>query len=216
MVDFILEKDQIIRNRIFKKHLFKALNKLIENIIFNFKLFRKDVDVNEVQCDCLSFLMTKIEKFDTNNGARAFSYFGTIAKHYLMGENRFTHKMAKNNLDIDENIDEASERPENVFELNIEDDTHKTVNNFVFEETIKKLEDEMNKPKILLNDKKVAEAIVYIFKNHDQIGTYNKNLVYHLLKERTGLQTKEITYSLGRLKNVYKHFKIDLLKRRTK
>ncbi len=53
---------------------------------------------------------------------------------------------------------------------------------------------------------------MFIFKNHDQIGTYNKNLVYHLLKERTGLQTKEITYSLGRLKNIYKNFKLDLLK----
>ncbi len=212
MIDFIKEEDYVKKDRIFKKYLHKSLIKLIENIIFNFKLFRSDVEIDELQDDCLSFIITKIDKFDIHNGAKAFSYFGTIAKHYLMGEKRISYKMTKTNLDIDENIDEASEKPENIYEINIEDDHYKNVNNLIFEETIKKLESEMLKPKMLLNDKKVAEAIVFIFKNHDQIGTYNKNLVYHLLKERTGLQTKEITYSLGRLKNIYKNFKLDLLK----
>ena len=33
-----------LRNKIFKKSIEKPLNRLIENIIFNFKLFRQDVD----------------------------------------------------------------------------------------------------------------------------------------------------------------------------
>ena len=74
------------------------------------------------------------------------------------------------------------------------------------------LKEEMKKPKMLLNDKKVAEAIIYIFENHDMLKIYNKNLVYHLLKERTGLQTKEITYSLSRFKSFYRFFKQDFLK----
>jgi hypothetical protein len=97
--------------------------------------------------------------------------------------------------------------------MNLEEEEEiKDTNAIVFDEIIAKLKEEMKKPKMLLNDKKVAEAIVYIFENHDMLRIYNKNLVYHLLKERTGLQTKEITYSLSRFKSFYRFFKQDFLK----
>jgi hypothetical protein len=54
------------------------------------------------------------------------------------------------------------------------------------------------------NDQKVGDAIVQIFKNHEIIGVYNKNQVYQLIKESTGLETKDITYSLHRFRVSYK------------
>ncbi len=165
---------------------------MVENIIFTYKLFRTDVEVKELQGDCMSFLATKLTKYDPNTGAKAFAYLGTIAKHYLMGEKRSAYKMTKSNLDIDEKVDEASALPENNYELK-DDEEVKDTNSLVFEGIVNRLKDEMKKPKILSNDKKVAEAIVFIFENHDMLKVYNKNLIYHLLKERTGLQTKEIT-----------------------
>jgi len=50
-------------------------------------------------------------------------------------------------------------------------------------------------------------TIIYIFKNHELLDVYNKNMLYYLMKERSGLQNKELTYSVGRLKIVYKNFK---------
>jgi hypothetical protein len=128
-----------------------------------------------------------------------------------MGEKRNAYKMTKANLDIDEKVDEASALPENNYELKDGEEV-KDTNSLVFEGIISKLKEEMKKPKMLPNDKKVAEAIVYIFENHDMLKVYNKNLVYHLLKERTMLQTKEITYSLSRFKSYYKIFKHDFIK----
>ena len=81
------------------------------------------------------------------------------------------------------------------------------VNNVVFREIIKKLELELLNPKVLPNDKKVMEAIIFIFNRHEVINIYNKNLLYHLIKERTDLQAKEITYSLTRIRSMYKDFK---------
>ncbi len=81
------------------------------------------------------------------------------------------------------------------------------VNLSVFESIILKLEEDIKKPKMLPNDKKVGEAIVYIFRNHVILEAYNKNKLYLFLKERTGLQTKDITYSLGRFKKEYEIFK---------
>lgn len=211
IVEFLEETDQITKDRIFSKDIYNPLKKLVESIIFTFKLFRADVDIRELQVDCMSFLITKISKYDHTTGAKAYAYLGTIAKHYLMGEKRNAHKMTKSNLDIDENVDEASSLPENNYELK-DDEEVKETNSLVFDGIIFKLKEEMKKPKMIPNDKKVAEAIIYIFENHDLLKVYNKNLIYHLLKERTGMQTKEITYSLSRFKSFYKIFKHDFIK----
>ena len=210
IIKFLQETDEIEKNKIFSKYIYKSLKKLIENIIFTYKLFRLDVDIVEIQADCMSFLITKIEKYDHTTGAKAYAYLGTIAKHYLMGEKRISYKMAKTTVDIGESVDEASSKPENNY--SIEDMEAIEKDSGLFEEIIQKLEEELKRPKMIPNDKKVAEAIIWIFKNHEMLKVYNKNLIYHLIKERTGLQTKEITYSLSRFKKYYEGFKQDFLK----
>lgn len=211
IVRFLQETDPLIKDKIFSEEIHNPLKKLVENIIFTYKLFRMDIEVKDIQVDCMSFLMTKLSKYDHTTGAKAFAYLGTIAKHYLMGEKRNSYKVINANLDIDEHIDRAGSLPENNYILKDGDEV-KDTNSLVFDGIISKLKEEMKKPKMLPNDKKVAEAIVYVFENHDILKVYNKNLVYHLLKERTGLQTKEITYSLSRFKSSYKIFKHDFLK----
>ncbi len=205
VIDYISTQDSDEKNLIFSKLLYKPLNKLIENIIFTYKLFRSDVDVKELQADCMGFLITKIDKFNPKTGAQAFSYLGTIAKHYLMGGKREAYKYTKSNSDIDESIEEVSRKPENTYTIDKEENVD--INIAVFENIILKLEEDIKKPKMLPNDKKVGEAIVYIFKNHLMLEAYNKNKLYLFLKERTGLQTKDITYSLGRFKKEYEIFK---------
>lgn len=210
IVDFINEKDNLKRDVIFRKQLYKPLKKLIENIIFTYKLFRVDVEIRELQEDCMSFLITKMDRYDPSKGARAFAFFGTIAKHYLMGEKKISYKNIQTNLSLEgQSIEVVLIEVEENKEVEKESDN---VNVIVFNEIVEKLEKELDNPKILSNDKKVMEAIVYIFKRHEVINIYNKNLLYHLIKERTDLQTKEITYSLTRLRDYYKTFKQDFLK----
>jgi hypothetical protein len=159
----------------------------------------------------MSFLITKMDRYDPSKGARAFAFFGTIAKHYLMGEKKISYKNIQTNLSLEDQSVEFTL-------IDIEEDKEvekesENVNVIVFNEIVEKLEKELDNPKILSNDKKVMEAIVYIFKRHEVINIYNKNLLYHLIKERTDLQPKEITYSLTRLRDYYKIFKQDFLKK---
>ena len=212
VVDYINSNDPEEKNKIFSKYLYKPLNKLIENIIFTYKLFRSDVDVKEIQADCMGFLITKIDKFNPKTGAQAFSYLGTIAKHYLMGGKRDAYKYTKSNTDIDESIEEVSRKPENTYLMESEEDVD--INLTIFENIILKIEEDIKKPKMLPNDRKVGEAIVFIFKNHEILEAYNKNRLYLLLKERTGLQTKDITYCLGRFRDEYDVFKSMLIQKR--
>jgi hypothetical protein len=212
IADYINETDYVKRNDIFQKKLYKPFKKLVENIIFTYKLYRTDLEAQDLQSDCLSFLVTKIEKFDTKSGARAFAYFGTIAKHYLMGEKKIIYKQTVSSSGVEESHNDIVKNEEYVFNPNKDNEQDK--NATVFESIISLLEEELSNPKMPDSDKKVAEAIVYIFKNHNMLEVYNRNLVYHLLKETTGLQGKEITYSLGRLKKFYKVFKDEFMKQK--
>ena len=208
IIDYIKEKDPKKRDIIFRNNLYISFKKLIENIIFTYKLFRNDVEVKELQADCMSFLITKIEKFKPESGTKSFAYFGTIAKHYLMGEKKTIYKMAKASVEIDDTTDEVN----SVLFTNPEFVDEKKQSNKLFNKIILEIEKEIEQPKLLPNDRKVGEAIVWVFRNHEVLEVYNKNLVYHLLKERTSLQTKEITYSLSRFKSFYKIFKENFLK----
>jgi hypothetical protein len=210
IVSFISEKDLQKKDKIFREDIYKPLKKLVENIIYTYKLFRADVEVRELQEDCMSFLITKMDRYDASKGTRAFAFFGTIAKHYLMGEKKVSYKNMQLNINIEESSAEYTLDEKNDSK-NIEIESEQT-NSVVFLEVIRKLELELDNPKMLKNDKKVVEAIVFIFRRHEVINIYNKNLLYHLIKERTGLQTKEVTYSLTRIREFYKNFKQDFLK----
>tara|TARA_R110000868_G_scaffold74710_3_gene216175 strand:- start:1692 stop:2573 length:882 start_codon:yes stop_codon:yes gene_type:complete len=210
IVSFVSEKDLQKKDKIFREDIYKPLKKLVENIIYTYKLFRADVEVRELQEDCMSFLITKMDRYDASKGTRAFAFFGTIAKHYLMGEKKVSYKNMQLNINIEQSSAEYTLDEKNDSK-NTEIESEQT-NSVVFLEVIRKLELELDNPKMLKNDKKVVEAIVFIFRRHEVINIYNKNLLYHLIKERTGLQTKEVTYSLTRIREFYKNFKQDFLK----
>lgn len=201
---------------IYKKHIHKPLNRLIENIIFNFKLFRPGVDIKTIQSDCLSFVYGKFANFNPDKNAKSFSFFGTIAKHYLMGEKKDIDKSQHVNLDYDDHKEEADRK--DVVELGQKSDLDTSFSLFSFVinnlegEIEKKLRNPDEKKGLSDNDLKVADAIVQIFKSHELLGAYNKNHVYHLIKEYTGLQTKDITYSLARFRVFYRLLKQDFIR----
>jgi len=193
---------------IFRKKINVPLNRLIENIMFNFKLFRNDVDVKTQHSDCKSFVYSKFSNFDPSQKTKSFSFFGTIAKHYLLGKVKDFYKHTQTNLDYEANADEAEKR-EN-YDIHTKSDLDSSLS--LFNHVINEIEKDLQKDGLSDNDKKVGDAIIQIFQNHETIGIYNKNQVYQLIKENTGLQTKDITYSLHRFRIFYKLMKQDFLK----
>lgn len=187
------------KDKVFREKIQKPLNKLVENIIFNFKLFRPGVDIKTLHNDCLSFVYGKFANFNPGKNTKSFSYFGTVAKHYLQGEKKELDKFIQTNLDYDDHREEADGVDTVELDQKSELETSLTLFNYI----INLLEEEMDKGDWSENDIKVADAIVQIFKNHDILGAYNKIHVYHLIKESTNLQTKDITYSLGRIRKFY-------------
>ena len=84
--NFLLAETQNEKNKIYNEFLRHPLDKMISSIIRRYKLYRKDMNYEEIHIDTHSFLMTKIDKFKPSKEKKAYYYFVTIFKNYLMGQ----------------------------------------------------------------------------------------------------------------------------------
>lgn len=194
-LEIIRKKDEI-----FRKQIHKPLTRLVESIIFSFKLFRSGVDVKTLHNDCMSHVLEKFCNFDPEQNTKSFSFYGTVAKHYLQNKKKEVDKSTRVTLDYEAHSEEAEELT--AYELDDESDLDSSL--ALFNNIIDIFEGEIDRVDISKNDAKVAEAIVDIFRSHELMGVYSKSAVYKLIKEHTNLETKDITYSLHRFKILYK------------
>lgn len=206
----LISDREIQREKIFKEKIETPLKRLIENILFNFKLFIPGIDAKTQQNDCFTFLYLKFVNFNPWQRTKSFSYFGTIAKHYFLGNKKDYSKSLKVLYDYDSNKEEVHkskiEDPKPYAKEEMSYDLFTFITDYI--------EKELDKNTMSKNDQKVGDAIVQIFKNHELIGVYNKNQVYQLIKEITCLETKDITYSLHRFRVSYKVLKKEFLEKR--
>ena len=72
-------KDANERSDIYQDHIHYPFYKLTQNIIHTFKFYYTEVEnLEHLQHELMVFLLSKIHLFNPENGAKAYSYFGTI------------------------------------------------------------------------------------------------------------------------------------------
>ena len=92
-----------LKDKIYRERIHYAFFKLTENIIHTFKFYYTEVDnIEDLQHEVISFLLSKIHLFDPSKGAKAYSYFGTIAKRYLIISNTKNYKKRVDKAPIEE------------------------------------------------------------------------------------------------------------------
>jgi hypothetical protein len=202
------------KNKIYNDFLRKPLDKMISSIIRRYKLYRKDMDFYEIHTDTHSFLMTKIDKFKPSKEKKAYSYFGTICKNYLMGQIIKDQKEINRKISY-EDISYDLENNEN-FSYSIENDSPdsaQVIQNFLLE-----LESFLKKENLNDNELKLGHALYDIFENYENIfvgasnNKFNKNIILLSLREMTNLTTKEIRSSMKKYKIIY----LDLVEKMVK
>jgi predicted SprT family Zn-dependent metalloprotease len=193
------------KNKIYNEFLRKPLDKMISSIIRRYKLYRKDMDFYEIHIDTHSFLMTKIDKFKPSKEKKAYSYFGTICKNYLMGQIIKDQKDMNRKIsyeDISSNLENNAD-----FSYTIERDTidsEDIITNF-----LKEIDDFLKQSDLSDNEIKLGNALYELFENYNDIfiGTdnnkFNKNIILLSLREMTNLNTKEIRSSMKKFKTIY-------------
>ena len=193
------------KNKIYNEFLKKPLDKMISSIIRRYKLYRKGMDFTDIHVDTHSFLMTKIDKFKPSREKKAYSYFGTICKNYLMGQIIKDQKETNRKISY-EDISTNLENNEN-FSYYIENDgldSEKVIKHFLIE-----LDRFIKEENLSENEIKLGHALYDIFENYDSIfigndnNKFNKNIILLSLREMTNLSTKEIRGSMRKYKNMY-------------
>jgi hypothetical protein len=208
--------DAFEREMIYNKELRHPINKMIESIIRRYKLYPKNMEFNDIHADTLSFLATKMSKFDFDANKKSYSYFGTICKNYLLGRLIKDDKKMKQNISYDDVYRVVEEKPEMIYHL--EEDEGKTPLDIFIGEISDSIKQEMMESKLNENEVKVGDALVTILDNwetiFEQVGSgnkYNKNLILSYIREITTLTTKDIRLSMRRFKKIYKLIKNDKL-----
>jgi len=202
------------KNRIYNEFLKDPLDKMISSIIRRYKLYRKDMDFDELHIDTHSFLMTKIDKFKPSKEKKAYSYFGTICKNYLMGQIMKDQKDTNRKVSYEDISTDLHNNPDMVYHI----DGHELTTEDIINEFIKKLKETMFDKNITEQELKLGHALMDIFENYEKIfidtsnNKFNKNIVLFEIREMTNLSTKEIRTSIKRYKKIYFQLVNDLLK----
>jgi hypothetical protein len=205
VVNYLESTDEAEKNKIFNEYLREPLIIMVESIIRRYKLYRKDLEFEEIHTDTMSFLITKINKFDHTKNHKAYSYFGTICKNYLMGAIQKDTKEQNRQVSYDDISSDIEGRP----------DLSYVIDEYIvdYRDVIIKLSIDLElfieNEDLTENEQKLGYALLEIFNNFDKIfqvgdgNKFNKNLILLSLREMTSLSTKEIRISLKRFKKLY-------------
>lgn len=211
VIDYINSTSKSEKNKIFNTWLRPAFTKMIESIIRRYKLMPPDEEFEETFNDTISFLMTKIDKFQPDKGFKAFSYCGTICKNYLLWKidnfKKFQSReesysdvyetFVNNGKDI---VNNAGEPPHEDFLTNLIknvcDEIRKIINNDTNEQ-------------LTHNEEVVGLALINLFENWEELeeelgsNKFNKSAILLYLKELTRLDTPTIRNSMKKYKTAY-------------
>jgi hypothetical protein len=188
------------RSEIYRKGIHYGFFKLTENIIHTFKFYYTEVDnIEHLQHEVITFLLSKIHLFDPTRGAKAFSYFGTIAKRYLIIQNTKNYKKKIDKAPVDELYHNLN------YSYDLDYDPMEKDNDSLFmDEYIKYcntiLTDLFPKHK----DAQIADAILSIFASRENLDIFNKKALYIYIREMVEAKTPQITKVATKLGEIYK------------
>jgi len=134
-----------------------------------------------------------MHKYDPDKG-KAFSYFSVVAKNWLILNNNRNYKMYKLHTSTD-----SVKYSDKMNSNSIDEENSDSVVLF-FREMTEWLD--TNLTTIFRRDKdiRVADAVLYLMKNNQNIENFNKKALYILIREMTGSNTQHITRVINVMK----------------
>ena len=198
IVKYNASSDPVFRDKIFKQEIYFPLYKLAENIIHTFKFYYLDVDsIEDLKLDVVSMLVEeKLHRFDSTNGAKAFSYFQTIVKRWLINYNNRNYKKLKQVGSFEEMEDsyEVEGLPNSERKM-----TLASIVNIFVENSYNTMEELFTKEQ----DQRVADAILTLFKTRHDLEIFRKKALYIYIREMTDCETPTLTRVISKLKEEF-------------
>ena len=202
IVEYNSSTDPVYRAEIFTKHIYYPFYKLVENIIHRFKFYYTDVDnLEDLKHEVVTVLLEdKIMKFDASYGAKAYSYFGTIVKRWLINYNAQNYKKLTTNSSIT-NYDIVEENPKVYTDLNM-----MNLGN-VMDRWVNDCNERLTEMFTKDSDLRIAEAVLTLFDKRDVIEVFRKKALYIYIREMTNCETANITSVISVMKSDFLKYK---------
>lgn len=191
--------DSEYRAKIFTDHIYLPFYKLAENIIHTFKFYYTDVEqIEDLKHEIVTVLLEeKIMKFDPTNGAKAYSYFGTIVKRWLINYNNKNYKRLKQMQSfsgIESSYEHDTDDVDNAGKITLSTFIDTWVD-IMYEQIDLLFEKE--------SELKIADAVLTIFKTRNDIDIFKKKALYIYIREMTDCETPHLTKVISKLKEEF-------------
>jgi hypothetical protein len=191
--------DQTERDILYRTRIHYAFFKLTENIIHTFKFYYTEVDnIEDLQHEVITFLLSKLHLFNPEKGAKAYSYFGTIAKRYLINSNNKNYKKRIEKAPVSE-----IESNEN-FSYRIDEGSESDKLIYFIDQYVEYCTENINELFPKKTDAQIADAILELFRKRENIDVFNKKALYIYIREIIDAKTPKITKIADRLYDIFK------------
>lgn len=206
------EPDPEVRSKIYREELHYPFFKLTQNLIHTFKFYyTEESNLEDLQHEVITFLLSKLHLFDPTKGAKAYSYFGTVAKRYLIASNEKNYKKRMQML----SLDSISREEEGEWTHGELPDMSQEDQGAVASHHVDELSDFLDVyvefcTKNIFNifpkdeDAQIADAILELFRKRESISIFNKKALYIYIREMVDVKTPKITKVANELGDIYK------------
>jgi hypothetical protein len=197
IVEYLQTSDESNRNKIYNSKIKYAFYKLAENIIHTFKFYYTDINtIEDLKHEVVTFLLEKLHLYSPGKG-KAYSYFGTIAKRYLIIYNNNNYKKLQRHGEMDEIEEDKSYLDKTIKES--EEDINL---NLFITLYIRYIDKHLYKLFPKPQDAKTADAIIELFRKRESLEIFNKKALYIYIREITDVSTPQITKITKKLNNL--------------
>lgn len=199
ILEYVKLEDQDLKNRLYKEKIEYGFFKLTQNIIHTYKYYYTDGEsIEDLQQDVTHFLLQQLHKYKPEKG-KAYSYFGTIAKRYLINKNKKNYQKLQNKAEVNE-IDNDHQIYTDILNEDNKIDTSKFIDLYV--QYVHKNIDKLFSKK---EDHKIVFAVIKLFEDRSLLEIFNKKALYIYIREITEVNTTQITKIIKILKEIYKN-----------
>ena len=202
IVSYNKSTNPLEKEKIYHKYIHYAFFKLTENIIHTFKFYYTEVEnIEDLQHEVITFLLSKIHLYDQSRGSKAYSYFGTIAKRYLIISNTRNYKRRIDKVPV-EGLDENEK-----YSYQIEEtlsNAHDDKLSYYIDEFTTYCTDNIFELFPKDEDAQIADAILELFRKRDSIDVFNKKALYIYIREQVDAKTPKITKIASQLYDIFR------------
>ncbi len=175
----------------FKEHYVK--DSFIEYTNNAVTITQEQID-NFITINCINVSPECWDKISKLTPPKAYSYFGTIAKRYLINYNKNNYAKLQEKADIDELDEDKSHLYESMDAI---DELHSP--NVFINQYINYIDKNIHSLFPKIQDAKTADAIIELFRKRETLEVFNKKALYIYIREMTDVSTPQITKTIKKL-----------------